>query len=86
VLGSSVVLTAGVVGSRWLLGADRPTLMLIGILALSIVALSEMRLVFAVLVLLAPQAAGEVIVASEKIPPERVRRLEAMCAAWGVAV
>jgi UDP-GlcNAc:undecaprenyl-phosphate GlcNAc-1-phosphate transferase len=32
------------------------------------------------------QAVGEVIVASEKIPPERVRRLEAMCAARGVAV
>jgi UDP-GlcNAc:undecaprenyl-phosphate GlcNAc-1-phosphate transferase len=35
---------------------------------------------------LAAQAVGEVIVASEKIPPERVRRLEAMCTARGVAV
>lgn len=35
---------------------------------------------------LAAQAVGEVIVASEKIPLERVRRLEAMCAARGVAV
>jgi UDP-GlcNAc:undecaprenyl-phosphate GlcNAc-1-phosphate transferase len=35
---------------------------------------------------LAAQAVGEVIVASEKIPPERVRRLEAMCTARGIAV
>jgi hypothetical protein len=36
--------------------------------------------------ILAAQAVGEVIVASEKIPPERVRRLEALCTARGVAV
>jgi UDP-GlcNAc:undecaprenyl-phosphate GlcNAc-1-phosphate transferase len=35
---------------------------------------------------LAAQAVGEVIVASEKIPPERVRRLEAMCTARGIEV
>ncbi|MBI1726448.1 MAG: polysaccharide biosynthesis C-terminal domain-containing protein [Candidatus Rokubacteria bacterium] len=40
--------TAGAVGSGWLLGADRPTLTVIGILTLGMVAVSEMRLAFAV--------------------------------------
>jgi O-antigen/teichoic acid export membrane protein len=47
-IGLGLAGTAGAVGSGWLLGADRPTLTVIGILALGMVAVSEMRLAFAV--------------------------------------